>query len=166
MLTVIVMNPPSAWLPCNHHGIRDAVAWGHPPHQFTSAMHMGWMRAVGGRLKSDYSYSPSIYNSFPWPAMTAAKRKEIETLAQAVLDARADFPTSTLEDLYDPDAMPPVLRKAHEALDKAVDRLYRRSSFRFERERVEHLFQLFEQGAAPLDPTISAETKRKRRAAG
>jgi hypothetical protein len=131
----------------------------------TSAMHMGWMRTVGGRLKSDYSYSPSIYNSFPWPAMAPAKAQQIESLAQAVLDARAGYPNLTLEDLYDPDSMPPVLRRAHEALDRAVDRLYRRSGFRFERERVEHLFQLFEKEAAPLDATLAARPRRRRQAA-
>jgi hypothetical protein len=131
----------------------------------TSAMHMGWMRTVGGRLKSDYSYSPSIYNSFPWPEMTPAKAQQIEGLAQAVLDARAGFQNLTLEDLYDRDSMPPVLRRAHEALDRAVDRLYRRSGFRFERERVEHLFQLFEKEAAPLDATLTAKPRRRRQAA-
>lgn len=119
----------------------------------TSAMHMAWMRTVGGRLKSDYSYSPSIYNSFPWPAMTDRQRTTVEALAQAVLDARERFPDSSLEDLYDADAMPPTLRKAHDALDRAVDRLYRRAGFTFERERVEHLFDLFEHEAAPLDST-------------
>ena len=131
----------------------------------TSAMHMGWMRTVGGRLKSDYSYSPSIYNSFPWPEMAPAKAQQIESLAQAVLDARAGFPNLTLEDLYDRDSMPPVLRRAHDALDRAVDRLYRRSGFRFERERVEHLFQLFEKEAAPLDATLAARPRRRRQRA-
>lgn len=126
----------------------------------TSAMHMGWMRAVGGRLKSDYSYSPSIYNSFPWPEMTAKQCERIEALAQGVLDARAAFSESTLDDLYDPDAMPPALRKAHDALDKAVDQLYRKSGFTFERERVEHLFGLYEKMTAPL---AAAPKKRRRK---
>ena len=117
----------------------------------TSAMHMGWMRTVTGRMKSDYSYAPAVYNSFPWPDLTDAKIKKIEGLAQAVLDARDSFPDDSLEVLYDADNMPPRLRKAHEALDGAVDKLYRRSAFRFERERVEHLFQLFEKAAAPMD---------------
>lgn len=126
----------------------------------TSAMHMAWMRTVGGRMKSDYSYSPAIYNSFCWPEMTPAQEAQIEGLAEAVLDARDEFPSHTLEDLYDPDAMPPVLRRAHEALDRAVDRLYRRSGFRFERERVEHLFELFEKAAAPLAPQRSPKSTR------
>lgn len=131
----------------------------------TSAMHMGWMRTVAGRLESRYSYAPAVYNSFPWPELTPAKEAQITTLAQAVLDARSGFPHLTLDDLYDPDSMPPVLRRAHEALDRAVDRLYRRSGFRFERERVEHLFQLSEKEAAPLDATLAARPRRRRQAA-
>ena len=118
------------------------------------------MRTVAGRLESRYSYAPAVYNSFPWPELTDTKIKKIEDLAQAVLDARDSFPDDTLEVLYDADNMPPRLRKAHEALDGAVDKLYRRSVFRFERERVEHLFQLFEKAAAPMD---NSKTKKKRR---
>jgi hypothetical protein len=82
-----------------------------------------------------------------------------------VLDARESFAGKSLEDLYDPDSMPPELRKAHDHLDKAVDRLYRRSGFRFERERVELLFELFEKGAAPLDTTAAVTNGRRRRRA-
>ena len=110
-------------------------------------------------VKSDYSYAPAVYNSFPWPDLIDPKIKTIEGLAQDVLDARASFPNTTLEVLYDADNMPPRLRKAHEVLDRAVDRLYRRSGFRFERERVEHLFKLFEGAAAPLD---TSKTKKRR----
>jgi hypothetical protein len=126
----------------------------------TSAMHMAWMRTVAGRLKSDYSYSPSVYNSFPWPEMNEEQERGIEQLAQAVLDARASFPGTSLDDLYDSDNMPPALRRAHNLLDKAVDRLYRRSGFAFERDRVEHLFKLYEQAAAPLAP-IERVKRRK-----
>ena len=110
----------------------------------TSAMHMAWMRTVAGRLKSDYSYAPAVYNSFPWPEMTDTQRNRIERLSQAIFDARALFPDSSLDALYDTDAMPPVLRKAHIALDKAVDRLYRQAGFTSERARVEHLFECYE----------------------
>lgn len=127
----------------------------------TSAMHMAWMRAVGGRLKSDYSYSPAIYNSFPWPEITEVQRKQVEALAQEVNDARAKFAKSSLEDLYDGDSMPPLLRKAHLTLDKAVDRLYRKRPFAFERERVEHLLDLYERAAVPLAPTVKRSRKRK-----
>lgn len=131
----------------------------------TSAMHMAWMRTVGGRLKSDYSYSPSIYNSFPWPVMSRAQQGKIETLAQKVLDARAAYPKTSLEALYDPDTMPAPLRRAHQALDRAVDSLYRRAGFKFERERVEHLFQLYEKLSAPLvAPRSAPKVGRRRRA--
>ena len=129
----------------------------------TSAMHMAWMRAVGGRLKSDFSYSPSIYNSFPWPEATDAQRDNIETLGQGILNVRASFKGVSLETLYDRDSMPPALRKAHDALDQAVDRLYRRGKFRFERERVEHLFELFNKEAAPLDTTEDPKPRRKKK---
>ncbi len=125
----------------------------------TSAMHMAWMRTVSGRLKSDYSYSPAVYNSFPWPDMTDAQRERIAALSQVVLDARAGYPDSPLDVLYDPDAMPPPLRRAHIVLDKAVDCLYRRTGFATERERVEHLFMLYEKMHAPL----AAATKRRKR---
>ena len=128
----------------------------------TSTIHMAWMRTVAGRLESRYSYAPAVYNSFPWPELTQVQQKKIEVLGQAVLDARQPSLDAgqTLEDLYDPDAMPVTLRKAHEALDKAVDKLYRKEGFKFERERVEHLFALFEKTAAPLDTSKSAKPKK------
>lgn len=121
----------------------------------TSAMHMVWVRYLGGRLKSDFQYGIGIsYNTFPLPqgwdgGVNPALRK-LDPLAQAILDARAAHPGATLADLYDPDLMPPDLRTAHTALDRAVDRLYRPSGFASDRERVEHLFTLYEAMAAPL----------------
>ena len=86
-----------------------------------SNIHMAWMRAVCGRLKSDYSYSNTIvYNNFPWPAPTEAQKAKIEQTAQAILDARALYPDCSLADLYDELTMPPELRKAHQANDRAV----------------------------------------------
>ena len=85
-----------------------------------SNVHMAWMRAVCGRLKSDYSYSPAVYNNFPWPAPTDAQKEKIEQTAQAILDARALYLDSSLADLYDETTMPPELRKAHQMNDKAV----------------------------------------------
>ena len=121
----------------------------------TSAMHMGWMRTITGRLKSDYSYSPTVYNSFPWPDMTDKAKAILTKTGQAILDARAEWPEASLADLYDPDAMPANLRKAHIANDKAVDKLYladKKGSKKFdsERERVEHLFALYETLTAPM----------------
>ena len=113
-------------------------------------MHMAWMRAVTGRMKSDYMYSVGVvYNTFPIPE-NGEDLQDLDPLAQAVLDARAAQPEATLADLYDPDLMPPDLRKAHQALDRAVDRLYRPRRFASERERVEHLFVLYEEMRAPL----------------
>ena len=111
----------------------------------TSQMHMAWMRAVAGRLESRYRYSKDIvYNNFIWPEASEAQKAEIETLTQAVLDARAEFPNSTLADLYDPNTMPPSLTRAHKALDRAVDRLYRKEPFGSDAERVALLFDLYE----------------------
>jgi hypothetical protein len=87
----------------------------------TSNVHMAWMRAVCGRLKSDYRYSKDVvYNNFPWPTPTDAQKAKIEQTAQAILDARALYPDASLADLYDETTMPPELRKAHQQNDKAV----------------------------------------------
>lgn len=112
----------------------------------TSAMHMDWVRAVCGRLKSDYRYSKDIvYNNFPWPdEPSETKKQEIEQLAQAVLDARVLYPDSSLADLYDPLTMPQELTRAHQALDRAVDRLYRRKPFESDKERLEMLFKRYQ----------------------
>ena len=86
---------------------------------------MAWTRAVCGRLKSDYSYSNTIvYNNFPWPKPTEEQKSKIEQTAQAILDARAIFPDSSLADLYDEISMPPELRKAHKVNDRAVLEAY------------------------------------------
>lgn len=90
-----------------------------------SNVHMAWMRVVCGRLKSDYDYSIKIvYNNFPWPEPTAQQRQKIEQTAQAILDARALYPDSSLADLYDELTMPPELRKAHRLNDMAVMEAY------------------------------------------
>lgn len=159
------------------------VAWLEPPavpsnkllvaldaklHQFaliTSKMHMVWTAFVGGRLKSDYQYSPGInYNPFPWPTLTEAAIARLDKLAQAVLDARAAYPGATLADLYDANVMPGNLLRAHRALDLAVDRLYRGSIFASDRERVEYLFGLYEKSIAPLPGLAVSQPERKRRA--
>jgi hypothetical protein len=136
----------------------------------TSAMHMAWLRHIGGRLKSDYRYSIGIvYNTFPWPSATDAAKAKIRALAQDVLDARAAHPQATLADLYDPDVMPPNLRKAHKALDAAVDKLYRPQSssgpFASDRERVEHLFKLYEELTTDLVSKAQAKPAKPKRKA-
>ena len=91
----------------------------------TSNVHMAWMRAVCGRLKSDYSYSVNIvFNNFPWPTPTPAQQAKIESTAQAILDARALYPDSSLADLYDDVTMPSELRTAHQRNDRAVMEAY------------------------------------------
>ena len=137
-------------------------------------MHNVWMRYVCGRLKSDYRYSAGIvYNNFPWPDLSSKKspaqtgrvKAAIETAAQAVLDARAAFPGSSLADLYDPLTMPPVLVKAHQKLDVAVDKAYEHSggkkSYKNDAERVAYLFELYLQYTSLLSVEKS---KPKRRA--
>ena len=116
-------------------------------------------------MKSDYMYSVGVvYNTFPLPpGFVDADTSALEPLAQAILDARAAHPGATLADLYDPDLMPPNLRKAHHALDRAVDRLYRRQRFTTERERVEYLFALYERMQAPLAAAAAKPKTRRRR---
>jgi hypothetical protein len=139
----------------------------------TSQMHMAWMRTVAGRLKSDFRYSAGlVYNTFPWPdsfrASASPREKKtlsaIETAAQAVLDARAPHLErgASLADLYDPLAMPAELLKAHQTLDRAVDKAYRTAPFASDRERVEYLFACYGQLSTPLAPASEKTTRRPR----
>ncbi len=149
-----------------------------------SSMHNTWMRYTAGRLKSDYRYSKDIvYNNFPWPVdLLISDQKEplpgiksarsaIESGAQAVLDARAQFPGSSLADLYDPLAMPPALLKAHQKLDAAVDIAYElhsgdvkgKKTYKTDAERVAFLFELY-QRLTSLLPADKAQSKPKRQA--
>lgn len=132
----------------------------------TSAIHMAWLRQVGGRLESRYRYSiGNVYNTFPTPPdfnSNPVKRSMLEPLAQAVLDARAVHPGATLAELYDPDLMPTGLRRTHQALDRAVDQLYRRSGFDSENERAAHLFMLYEKLRAQMESGVFANPKRRR----
>jgi len=125
-----------------------------------STMHMAWTRQVCGRIKGDYRYSNKIvYNNFPWPENPTEKQKQaIETAAQGVLDARAQFPNSSLADLYDPLTMPPVLLKAHQTLDRAVDAAYGKTNFQTEAQRVAFLFELYQRYTS-----LFATEKPKRR---
>lgn len=126
----------------------------------TSAMHMAWMRMVTGRMKSDYMYSVGVvYNTFPWPDLNDKATAKLTETGQAILDARAVHLDTTLADLYDPNAMPANLRKAHRDNDRVVDQLYRTKPFEGERERVEHLFMLYEKLVTPLTATTK-QTKR------
>jgi hypothetical protein len=128
----------------------------------TSLMHMAWIKTTCGRLKSDFRYSKDIvYNNYPWPENPTEKQKEqIEKAAQKVLDARAEFPNSSLADLYDPLTMPPALVKAHNELDKAVDLAYRPQAFTSDANRMEFLFDLYEKYTAGL---FAVDKKSKKR---
>ena len=91
----------------------------------TSNVHNAWMRAVCGRMKSDYRYSNTVvYNNFPWPTATSEQQEKVEQAAQNILNARALYPECSLAELYDEVTMPPELRKAHQANDKAVMQAY------------------------------------------
>jgi hypothetical protein len=127
-----------------------------------STMHMAWVRAVCGRLESRYRYSAGIvYNNFPWPDSSDKQRAAIETAAQTVLDARAQFPNATLADLYDPLTMPPELLKAHQALDRAVDAAYGVKGFKSEAERVAFLFERY-QALTSLLPEAKAKASSRK----
>ena len=138
-----------------------------------SAMHIAWTRYTCGRLKSDFQYSIHIvYNNFPWPDLSSAPasapaqraQAAIETAAQAVLDTRAQFPDSSLADLYDPLTMPPALVKAHQKLDAAVDKAYElggcRKSYKNDAERVAYLFELYQQYTSLL-PAEKIKPRRR-----
>lgn len=150
----------------------------------SSSMHIAWVRYVAGRLKSDYRYSSQlVYNNFPWPEDSnsphpplklrggavgggvMSKNKlvlDIEQSAQGVLDARTAHPESSLADLYDPIAMPPDLRRAHQALDKAVDAAYGKKSFASDAERVAFLFELYHHYTSLLPSPEKPRRKRQR----
>ena len=110
-----------------------------------SNVHMAWMRVFAGRLKSDYSYSPAVYNNFPWPTPTPEQKAAIEKTAQAILDARELYPDSSLADLYDEVLMPKELREAHRANDRAVMRAYGFPIKMTEADCVAALMQMYEQ---------------------
>ena len=112
----------------------------------SSNMHNSWMRAVAGRLKSDYRYAKDIvYNNFPWPPATEKQKAKIEKTAQAILDARALYPDSSLADLYDPLTMPKELLKAHQDNDRTVMEAYGLPvKGTTESDAVAHLFKMYE----------------------
>lgn len=132
----------------------------------TSEMHMSWVRQICGRIKSDFRYSATgVYNNFPWPQNPSpAAKAKIETCAQSVLDARDEFPDATLAELYDPLTMPPVLLKAHKALDKAVDAAYApRRKFTGDADRVAFLFEEYERITSALTAESKPKAKKKKK---
>lgn len=129
----------------------------------SSTMHMAWVKHVAGRLKSDFRYSNTIvYNNFPWPENPSEKQiQAVEKAAQEVLDVRAQYPDSSLADLYDPLTMPAPLVKAHQQLDKAVDLCYRSQPFTSEAKRMEFLFDLYEKYTSNLFSKEKVKKSRK-----
>ena len=111
----------------------------------TSKLHMVWVKTVGGRLKTDYRYSAQLcYNTFPFPKISAEKKKEIEDAAEEVLLTRENYPDKTLADLYDPNKMPKDLLEAHKKLDDIVESCYPGYPFASDEARLECLFKLYE----------------------
>ena len=161
------LNNPSSYIlvPCHSSETRTYVPLGFFDHEticsnanfilpngtlyefgiLSSLLHNDWMRLVAGRLKSDYRYSASVvYNTFPWPTVTPEQREEISRLAEETYLTRDDFPGRTLAELYDPAKMPPTLLAAHQALDRAVDKLYRDKPFKDAADRLSCLLARYE----------------------
>lgn len=131
----------------------------------TSSLHNAWMRTVCGRMKSDYQYSVTlVYNNFPWPASpTDEQVAVIESKSHAVLDARSHYPDATLADLYDPLTMPRDLLKAHQQLDRAVEKCYRAKAFNSDRERVAFLLEIYQAIALPLQAGENEPKKTRKK---
>lgn len=128
-----------------------------------STIHITWVKAVGGRLKSDYRYSSVLcYNTFPFPKITDAQKAELVTHVYNVLEQRELHSEKTLAQLYDPDKMPEGLRQAHHELDIAVERCYRKAPFTSDEERLAYLFKLYEKMIAEeAEHTENEKAKKK-----
>ena len=112
----------------------------------SSKIHMTWIKAVAGRLKTDYRYSSAlVYNTFPFPNITQKQKDEIAELVFHILDEREKHSQKTLAQLYDPDKMPEGLKKTHQNLDFAIERCYRSKPFANDEERLEYLFKMYEE---------------------
>jgi hypothetical protein len=112
----------------------------------TSKMHMVWVRAVGGRLKTDLRYSAEIcYNTFPFPEISDRQKQTLTSHVYNIIEEREKHPAKTMAELYDPNKMPAGLRQAHQDLDIAIELCYRSRPFTTDEERLEHLFKLYEE---------------------
>ena len=137
------------------YGIYDAEPWVFGV--VTSRMHMVWVRAVAGRLKTDYRYSAELcYNTFPFPDITDKQKKNIEYYVNNILAEREKHSDKTMAELYDPDKMPQGLREAHHSLDIAIEKCYRATPFESDEKRLEHLFKRYEIMTNP-DKKLSPE---------
>lgn len=147
-------------------GNANSIVPNATPYHFamlSSTMHNAWIRAVCGRIKSDYRYSNSIvYNNYPWPLeVSEAKQDAISSAGKLVLEARAKYPDSSLADLYDPLAMPPELRKAHQEVDRAVDAAYGYKGDKGDPARVAFLFGLYQRCTSLLPPAKTPKRRSK-----
>ena len=140
------------------------------PHFFsvlTSKMHMLWLKAVGGKLKTDYRYSKNIvYNTFPFPTISKQRKDELTQCTLKIIDERLKHSEKTLAQLYDPDKMPEGLKEAHHQNDLAVERCYRSTPFSSDEERLEYLFKLYEkmiQEEKDKDTLFAKQKKTRKR---
>ena len=107
---------------------------------------MAWVKAIGGKLKTDYRYSVAlIYNNFPMPSLSEEQKNEIFSATLKILEVRESYSANTIAQLYDPDKMPEDLRVAHEQLDTSVDKIYQNFSFNNDEERLECLINLYDE---------------------
>lgn len=131
----------------------------------TSRMHMTWVRAVGGRLKTNYRYSNTlVYNTFPVPPLTEEVKEELTVAALRVLDVREYHCELTLAQLYDPDYMPANLRRAHRHIDELVDQLYGICPQNTDEQRLTHLFTLYQQALEAEAASSKKKTGAKKKA--
>ncbi len=128
----------------------------------TSYMHMIWVRAIGGKLKTDYRYSSQLcYNTFPFPNISLKQKENLNLYVFAILDERAKYPEKTMAQLYNPDTMPKGLKQAHRELDEAIEKCYRLQPFSTDTERLEYLFKLYEEMVSK--DTLFAKQKKRRK---
>ena len=127
-----------------------------------SKMHMVWVNAVGGKLKTDYRYSAKLcYNTFPFPNISEKQKETINQYVFLVLDERAKHPEKTMAWMYNPETMPAGLKQAHKDLDEAIERIYRLAPFQNDAERLEYLFKLYEEMISTN--TLFAKEKKSRK---
>ncbi|MCS7474846.1 class I SAM-dependent DNA methyltransferase [Myroides odoratimimus] len=126
-----------------------------------SKMHMVWVDAVGGKLKTDYRYSAKLcYNTFPFPELSAKQKETINQYVFAILDERAKYPEKNMAWMYNPETMPSGLKQAHYDLDLAIERIYRLTPFNSDEERLEYLFKLYDE--MTKKETLFAKVKKKK----
>lgn len=158
------------YIPCGYLSSENIVSnsaqviYDAEPYIFAiinSRIHMVWVRAVGGKLKTDYRYSKDIcYNTFPFPEISVKQKENLNLYVFAILDERAKYPEKTMAQLYDPDTMPKGLKQAHRELDEAIEKCYRLQPFNTDTERLEYLFKLYEEMVNK--DTLFAKQKKKR----